>query len=387
MDILTKDELKKLVEVQTIGCISVSIYMPTFRAGRAEVQQNPVRLKNLLREARKQLEKIGLKRPEIEDYLQPAEKLLDDSSFWENMSDGLVIFLSQEYFRYYRLPIQFPEVVFVANRFHIKPLLPMLATDGRFYITAISQKTVRLLRCTRFGFEELDIAGKIPRSLAEALPFEDVDRKSQYHNHFGVVSLGGGIITAHGAEVEYTKDNLLRFFFLVDKGLHSEFLHDETAPLILISVDYLFPIYRKANTYKYLLDKEVEGSPDRLSPSELHQLGVSIVEPYFKKRQEEAIRLYYEFAGLVRTTDILERIVAESYHGKVQTLLVADNQQKWGRYDPLIDKVEVHSEEVSCDVDLLDFAAAQTLFHRGEVYIIEENKAPGGMPVAAVLRY
>jgi len=387
MDILSKDELKRLVEVQTIGCISISIYMPTFKAGRADVQQNPVRLKKLLRETRKQLEKIGLRRPEADHYVLPAERLFDDSSFWVNMSDGLVIFLSQEYFRYYRLPIQLPELVVVANRFHVKPLLSMLATDGRFYVMAISQNTVHLLQCTRFTSHEIDIAGKIPRSLAEALRFEDVDREAQYHVHFGVAGLGGSVVTAHGAEVEETKENLLRFFFLVDRGLQREFLHDETAPLVLVSVAYLFPIYKKANTYRYLLDKEVEGSPDRLNPAELHQLGVSIVEPYFKEKQQEAVRLYHEFAGLGRTSDILESIVAESYHGRVQTLFVAGNQQKWGRYDPSSDRVEVHAEEESCDIDLLDFAAAQTLAHRGEVYVIEEDKVPSGVPVAAVLRY
>lgn len=151
MDIFSRDELRPLIEVHTVGCISVSIYMPTFRAGRADVQQNPVRLKNLLREAQERLEKIGLRRAEAHAYLGPAQSLLDDGTFWLDMSDGLVVFLSKDYFRYYRLPTEFTELVVVANRFHIKPLLPMLATDGRFYVLAISQNTVRLLQCTRWG--------------------------------------------------------------------------------------------------------------------------------------------------------------------------------------------------------------------------------------------
>lgn len=387
MDIFPKTELRKLVEAQTVGCISTSIYLPTFRAGRTEVQQNPIRLKKALREAQERLEKVGLRRTEANAYLQPARRLLQDSSFWVNVSDGLAIFLSKDYLRYYRLPIQFPELVVVANRFHVKPLLPMIATDGRFYVMAISQNAVRLLQCTRFSFHEIDIAGKIPRSLAEALRFEDVGREAKYRDHFGVSGLGGGMVTAHGAEVEETKENLLRFFFLVDRSLQSGFLHNETAPLVLASVDYLFPIYRKANTYKYLLAKEVEGNPDKMSSIELHQLGVSMVEPSFEKKQEEAVRLYHEFTGLRRTTDILENIVAESYQGRVHILFVAGNQQKWGTYDPSTDTVEVHPEEESCDVDLLDFAVAHTLAHRGEVYAVEANKVPGGAPAAAVLRY
>ncbi|MBI3040595.1 MAG: hypothetical protein HYY80_02940 [Chloroflexi bacterium] len=387
MDTLSKDELRTLVEAQTVGCVCISIYMPTYRAGRTEVQQNPVRLKKLLHEAHERLEKIGLKRAEADVYLQSAQRLLDDSFFWVNMSDGLVIFLSKDYFRYYRLPTQLPELVVVANRFHVKPLLPMLAVDGRFFVMAISQKAVRLLQCTRFGFDELDIAGKMPRSMAEALRYDDVDREAQYHVHFGVAGLGGGVVTAHGAEVEETKENLQRFFFLVDKSLQREFLHNETAPLVIIGVDYLFPIYQKANTYKYLLNKEIKGNPDKMSPIELHQQGVSVVEPYFKKRQEEAMRLYHEFVGLGRTVKNLEKIVSDSYQGRVYILFVDDTLQKWGNYDPSANKVEVHAKEESCDVDLLDFAAAHTLAHRGEVYAVEAGKVPNGGLAAAVLRY
>jgi hypothetical protein len=389
MDIFPKDDLRTLVEAQTVGCICVSIYMPTYRAGRTDVQQNPVRLKKLLREAQERLRRIGLRRTEADAYLQSAERLLDDSFFWVNMSDGLVIFLSKDYFHYYRLPIQLPELVVVANRFHVKPLLPMFAVDGRFYAMAISQKVVRLLQCTRFGFNELDIAGKIPRSLAEALRFEDIDREAQYHLHFGrgVAGLGGQMLSAHGAEVEETKENLQRFFFLVDRGLQREFLHNETAPLVLIGVDYLFPIYQEANTYEYLLDKAVEGSPDKLSAIELHQHAVSAVRPYFKKRQDEAMRLYREFAGLKRSTANLEEIVSRSYLGRVYILFVAANLQQWGNYDPLTNKVEIHSNEESCDIDLLDFAVAHTLAHRGEAYAVEADKVPDGGLAAAVLRY
>ena len=387
MDFFSKDKLRTLVEIQTIGCICVSIYLPTYRAGRADVQQNPVRLKKLLRDAQEQLMKIGLRRPEADAYLQPAQRLLEDSFFWTTMSDGLAIFLSKDYFSYYRLPTPFPELVIVANRFHVKPLLPLLATDGRFYIMAISQNIVRFLHCTRFSFNEVNIAGKVPQSLAEALQFDDIEREAQYHLHSGGASVGGEVLTAHGAQVEETKKNLLRFFFLIDRSLQREFLHNETAPLVLISVDYLFPIYRKANTYDYLLNKEIKGSPDKMTSLELHQQGVSIMEQYFKKRQEEAVQLYHEFTGLKRTTHDLEKIVSASYQGNVHILFVSSNLQKWGSYDPFSDQVDIHTKEEPCDVDLLDFIAAHTLAHRGDVYAIEADKVPDGALAAAVLRY
>jgi hypothetical protein len=388
MDIFSKDELRILVEAQATGCTSLSIYMPAYRAGRADVQQNPIRLKNHLREAGERLIETGLPRTEVDAFLQPAVRLLDDGSFWTNMSDGLAVFLSRDFFRYYRLPTPFPELVVVANRFHVKPLLPLLATDGRFYIMAISQNAVRLLDCTRFGFNEMDIAEKIPRNLGEALKYDDTDREAQYHSHLVAPGAGAGIISGHhGPEVEDTKENLLRFFSLIDRGLHRDFLHDETAPLVLFCVDYLFPIYQKANTYKYLIDKAVEGNPDRTSPLELHRQGVDAVINYFMKRQEEAVRLYQGTSGHERSARDFEVIVPAAYQGRIYILFIDVNQHKWGTYAPSTDKLEIHNREEPGDVDLVDFAAAHTLTHGGEVFTVEAGKVPDGASIAAVLRY
>jgi len=131
----------------------------------------------------------------------------------------------------------------------------------------------------------------------------------------------------------------------------------------------------------------VEGNPDKVSSLELHQLGVGMMEPYFKRRQEEAARLYRESFSLGRSFHDLEKIVLESYHGRVNVLFVASNLQKWGNYDPFNDRVEIHEKEESCDVDLLDFVAAHTLAHRGDVYAVVADKVPDGAPAAAVLRY
>ena len=58
MDILTRAELEQLMRKEQPGC--VSIYLPTHRTG-VETQQDPIRLKNLLREAEKQLSCPGRK--------------------------------------------------------------------------------------------------------------------------------------------------------------------------------------------------------------------------------------------------------------------------------------------------------------------------------------
>src|SRR5512135_1229202 len=108
MDILNPTDLKSLIAQQ--GKWSVSLYMPTQRAGR-EQQQNPLRLKNLLAEAETKLLANGLRRSEVKRLMRPAEELLWRNDFWRHLSDGLAIFLSSDFTVIYRLPAKFKELL------------------------------------------------------------------------------------------------------------------------------------------------------------------------------------------------------------------------------------------------------------------------------------
>src|SRR5688572_21695413 len=81
MDILNPEALKSLIEQQGKWCVSV--YMPTYRAGQ-EQQQNPIRLKNLLAQAEANLLANGLRRPEVQKLMHPAEELLWNREFWRS---------------------------------------------------------------------------------------------------------------------------------------------------------------------------------------------------------------------------------------------------------------------------------------------------------------
>jgi hypothetical protein len=83
----------------------------------------------------------------------------------------------------------------------------------------------------------------------------------------------------------------------------------------------------------------------------------------------------------------MEKIVPGSYHGNVDILFIAANAEKWGSYDSYADKVTFHTREETCDVDLLDFIAGNTIVNGGEVYAVDADRVPGGNAVAAVFRY
>lgn len=72
MDIFTRPELEQLMRKEQQWC--VSIYIPTHCSG-VEIQQDPIQLKNLLREAEKLLSARGLCKRDVQKMLEPASKL------------------------------------------------------------------------------------------------------------------------------------------------------------------------------------------------------------------------------------------------------------------------------------------------------------------------
>ncbi|MGH8601564.1 MAG: hypothetical protein ACREXR_01910 [Gammaproteobacteria bacterium] len=71
---ISSDEFRALAEHQKEGP-HVSLFMPTARAG-AEIQQSPIRFKNLIREVESRLEAQQMRKPEIEALLNPAQECL-----------------------------------------------------------------------------------------------------------------------------------------------------------------------------------------------------------------------------------------------------------------------------------------------------------------------
>ena len=388
MDILTRAELEQLMRKEQQGC--VSIYMPTHRTG-TDAQQDPIRLKNLLREAEKQLSAQGIGRREVQNMLEPASMLLQDSTFWQHQSDGLAVFISSNRVRRYRLPLNFDEFVAVMDHFHIKPLLPLFTGDGQFYILALSQNEVRLLNGTRDSVSEVDI-GQVGGSLAEAIPSVNHQMSMQLHSSGSTGGMSGsGSVTFHGqggGSDESAKKELLRYFRLVSDGL-TEFLQGDRAPLVLAGVEYLLPIYKEANTYPNLIDTVIKGNPDLLSADELHKSAWDILGPHFQAAQAEAVAQYQQLAGQAseRVVDTLEKIVPAASDGRVETLFVATGVLQWGVFDPVTNEIELHSQQEAGDEPLLDLAAVQTYLKGGVVYAVEPEKVPGGASAAAVLRY
>ena len=380
MNDFSKDELKSLLEKQKGLC--VSIYLPTFRAG-AESQQNQIRLRNLLREAEEKLVARGCRPQDAKSLLEPAQSLVGNVLFWRQQKDGLAIFAAPGIFRRYCLPAAFPELVVVDDRFHFKPLLPVLSSEERFYILALSQNGVRILEGSAFSAAEVDLE-TIPKNLADALQLDQPEKQVRFRA--GAAGGQGGMISGHGADIEDTKDNILKYFRQVDKGLR-DFLKEERVPLVMAGVEYLLPIYREANTYPHLVGEGIPGNPKGMNADQLHKAAWQIVKPLFTKAQTEAIAQYRQSSGTGLTSSRIEEILSAAVHGRVAVLFIALDVQRFGTFDAERGEVRLDEAMQPGDVDLLDFAALQTVLSGGKVFALPPDDVPDRLPLAAILRY
>ena len=377
---LTLDQIKKLA--QQTASPSISIFLPTHRTGR-ETQQDPIRFKNLLRDAEKQLLGGGMGPREVGALLRSAQALLDDSDFWNHQHDGLAVFISADDFHYYALPFRVEELLVVAHSYYVKPVLPLFTNNGHYYILAISLNEVRLFEGTRYGVGQLVLPDGIPANMEEALSLDGPQKSLQMHS-----GGGGGMFHGQGPGDEEQKVWIEQYLNLVDTSL-KEIFREQNAPLVLAGVEYLLPMYHKVSEYQNTMKEGITGSPDHFHPEELQEQAWRIVETYFQQETKKTVEQYQQFAGTDKATDNLEEIVAAAFNGRVDKLILSVGNQIWGAFNPKDGKVirSPNGQNKIYKLPLLDFAAMNTLKNGGTVCALSQDEMPTDSPIAAVFRY
>ena len=382
------DELRPLLEHRARWCIS--IFLPTHRRG-PEIRQAAIRLKNLLHEAEVGLSERGVRQAEIEELLAPARVRLTSHEFWRLQSDGLALFLAPDFRREHRLPLEFDEHVTVAEEFEIRPLLPLLAGNGRFFVLALSGAHNRLYEATRDSIVELPTPG-VPESLDVALRFDDPQSQLQFRTGTSVTTPAGGRRAAtfhgHGVGVDDARSNLLRYCQQIDRGLEP-LLAGERAPMVLAAVDADRAVYREANSYRHLLERGVAGNPDRVEPLDLLRRAWPIAEPHFAAEIERALARFGDLSSSPRASTRPDEILTAAASGRVDTLFVDRDERLRGIFRADTGEVMLVADgtEDGTVRDLIELAARHTLTHAGTVYALNAGELPEGATAAAILRY
>ncbi|EKE43150.1 hypothetical protein OCGS_2741 [Oceaniovalibus guishaninsula JLT2003] len=368
--------------------MGVSIFMPTHVRG-AEIRQGPIRLKNLLSEARDRLAARGMRGAEIDALLKPATARMDDYSFWQHQNEGLALFLGAEAPYEYRVPLSFDERVVIGSGFHVKPLLPLLAADGAFHVLTITAERVRLYDASRFGMHRVDL-DDAPDDLAEVMGRADYENPLQgppaTRPRAGGPAAGGQTISKSevmgDSPEDWRKDRLVEYIRRVASAVEDR-LASDAVPVVLVADAETGGHFRKHSALGPLLAEVVERNPGSMDDDALHAAAYEAMRPHFEAGRQEAVDRFASLhgSGDARAAVGLDGVSDAAAEGRIDTLLMAEDVFS---HQP---GTETGADGGDAMRDRLDEAAVGTLQQGGTLYIVPNADLPENASVAAILRY
>jgi release factor family 3 len=377
-------ELKNLANVEG-PCIT--IYTPTETAPNT-TQLEFRRLKSAIQRVDQELRQLNVPESRIREFTGPMQSIDSEGASWGGESGTLVIFRSPDVFRVFQVAGKVDETVVVGDSFYVFPLIHALQRASQiFYLLALSQNRVRLLRCTDRSSEEVDFPPNTPRSLQEWLNTR-MPNAAPERGEGGVREANEPIGSFTSTQDRDNKDEHVANFFRVIEKVVFDKLRDERYPLVLCGVDHMRAMYKSisqtgGSNYRLLLDEGVSGSPESLKGPEMHARALKAAQEFFSRPARKALELWHKVAGTERALAKLPEIVKAAYEGRIAHLFAAADARTMGAFDR--DRMEMVSQGRQQDV--VNASALQTLAFGGDVFILKREDLPAGGQLAAITRY
>jgi hypothetical protein len=357
-------DLKELALVEG-PCLTITV---PIRPAENTSRQDYMRLKSGAQSAEEPLAEHGLNPKQIREFLDPLSHIDGDS--WGADFGTLVVFRASKAFRCFRVREQLKDTSVVADRFQVLPLLRALQGERKqFYVLALSQKHVRLLRCTNHSSDEVALGPNVPTSVEQWLntrsPAASPDRNTAHESETG--STAGTFNSVH--DRDNLDPHIGNFFHRIDEAV-SDVLRGEMAPLVLAGVEYETAMYRELNSYPHLAEGHVHGSAESLKGGELHKRALEVAHHAFEEPMRKALQMYEKLGGSERVASKPADIAKAAREGRVAHLFLAEG-----------------ARDASFEEDFLNVAVLQTIAHAGEVWVTAPDKVPGQKAAAALLRF
>jgi hypothetical protein len=381
---LTKEAFQELANYHASRC--VTIYLATHESGVAVNEKfDAIAFKTKLQQVASRLRELNTSQTLIDRLLDPGYKLLKNESFWRRLSPGLVIFMAEGKFSYYRMPYVPKEDVMINTSFYLAPLIPVMTQKDYFYLLVISKKQARFYKADAFGMVHIPIP-EMPNGVEDVVHFEEKDDQKLFRT--GSSGAGGGAnYHGVGAGKPDDKENIAMYLDEVDETLWKEVLNTQKVPLVLAGVEYLLPIYRQVAQYNHIWPEALTGSHEHDELHHLYQQARKIMEPYFRERFQKALTDYGNHSVSQLTSSVPEDVIPAAFYGRVAQLFAVQGDHLWGTFDEQDNVLTIHSTQQEGDECLLDKAVIKTLLNGGEVFLVSKEEMPSDSQLAALMRY
>lgn len=364
--------------------ICVSIILPTHASGvQVNEHTDITAFKTALQEVEKTLSQKNIDHGTIKKILQPGYDLLRDDQLWYNLTNGLAVYIADDFVKFIRLPGTVNREVLVNSSFAVMPLVPFMVRKEFFYILTISKKNAKFYRADMFGIEHIPV-DELPVGVDDVVHFENKDDEKLFR-----MSNNGGGASYHGqgAGKPDEKQNIALYLEEVDDTLWKTHLHRSNAPLLLAGVEYLIPIYKSVTDYNNIWPEALTGNHQYDDAETLYQQAMSVMQPYFDQNQKNALEEFGNKSATALTSLENKEVIPAAYYGRISHLFVEKNSHIWGTFDELSSELKITNSRDGDAENLADKAVAKTIETGGSVFILDKEQMPGTGQMAAIFRY
>jgi hypothetical protein len=358
---------------------SVSIYFPLQRRPDRR-HENAIRWKNASRRAAMALQSAA---PDAKPLLEAVEPAMG-AALEDVQGAAVAALLSPGFIRVYPLPMATPELVVVADRFHLKPLLAASDAVQPVLVIALSLGEVHLFEGDLDGLTERPLPDGMPRGIGDVLP--EAGWQPRLQTHSSESSGRSPIVHGQGLGEHRRHEDSKRFLRLVDEALR-ETLEQIDATIVLTGEARLLSTFEGLSSHGRHVHLVIPGGFDARRPDELLERLRPELEEHQQQARRTAARNAAALARAGKLADELDRVVPAADDGRVDTLFLERNARCWGRYEPERRAVLRDASPGAANEDLLDLAAVRTIEHGGRVVLVDPGSLPGTTRAAALLRY
>lgn len=384
MNDLVRDLSERIFDHPHPPCLS--LFMPTHRR-HPENQQDPIRYRNLVREIEDSLERAEPLGGSRSDTLEKFHGLAADAEFWNHAHDGLAVLGSPGFFRVYKLQRPVPEIVVVADSFHIKPLLRIAQSADRFHILALTLRDARLYEGTRDAVDLVELDESFPSTITKALGEELTEPHQTVASYGGASPSQPAMHHGHGSKETEAEIDAKRYFRVVDRAVAENYSKPGKVPLLLATLPEHRGLFQQITHNPLLLEAGIPVHPDSLSADELRTSAWQAVEPIYRARLAALIEEYGNSCvrGLGHS-DIAE-IARAAASGRVATVLIDADRIEPGVLDQNSGAVSLGEIDGQNVGDLLDDLGELVMRMGGEVVVVPRQDMPTDTGAAAIYRY
>jgi hypothetical protein len=381
MDIFKIDQLNELLNLK--GLRQVTIYSPTSLDSTDNYQGDKIHFKNQLREAVDQLTRqYDMNEQEAKTYLQPGFDLLENQEFWQHNSDALAFFHSSKGTSIKQLPLDLDEpMTYVGGSFMLRPLIPLINSDGRFYILNLNIENVRLYEATPHTISEVLLSDEVPTTIDDYMKF--VEREEHLQWRSGQGGKAGAMFHGQGA-TDTDKEDIKQYFHDLSNKL-DDLMQCDPLPAVLAGVEYLIPIYKETSKYNKFVDDWIEGSFNENDVQQLHGTGMEIMEPHFSGQRSQDMERFGSLHGTDTASSDTDKVIKAALTGQVEILFVQEDANVWGVFNEQSYEIQRTQNSTPESGDLLTEAALRVIAQGGKVYPCAAEDMPGSQSVVAAI--